>query len=166
MPSHPGLAWVVGALDAAGTSRRAASIRPTRTFVSHGHGTLMTPSFSGRSSSRAVWSAITGMLDLCGVLLPIAPRKASRRYVKGSMREASSDSSVGVQQGWGQSIPAKNCGLVLPLLAEVLGSQILGNLSRFSARSHTSLSTILVIRTRPDRGRGPYRCRYRVNQGE
>ena len=43
------------------------------------------------------------------------------------MREASSDSSVGAQQGWGQSIPAKNCGLVLPLLTEVLGCQILGN---------------------------------------
>ena len=37
-------------------------------------------------------------------------------------------------------------------------------LSRFSVRSHTSLLIILTIRARPDRGRGPYRRRYRVNR--
>src|SRR5918994_7089888 len=38
------------------------------------------------------------------------------------------------------------------------------NLSRFSARSHTSLLVILVIRAQPDTEGGPCRHRYRVNQ--
>ena len=61
----------------AGASMRASSIRSTRTFVSHGHGTLCTLSSCGLSST-AVVSAITGIFAFCGVLLPIAPRKASR----------------------------------------------------------------------------------------
>ena len=78
MLSHPVLVWVVDALDPAGTSRRAASIRFTRTFVSVGYGTPITPSFSGTSSSGAVCSVITGICAFCGFLLPIAPTKASR----------------------------------------------------------------------------------------
>jgi hypothetical protein len=39
-------------------------------------------------------------------------------------------------------------------------------LSRFSVRSHISLAIILSKRARPDRGRGPIRRRYRVNQDE
>jgi Transposase IS116/IS110/IS902 family len=52
------------------------------------------------------------------------------------------------------------------LVLGVVFSEVPTNLSRFSARSHTSLLVILVIRPRPDRGRGPNRRRYRVNQGE
>jgi hypothetical protein len=79
------------------------------------------------------------------------------RHAKGNMHNAHSGSSVVLQQGWGQSVPAKNCGPFPPLFTEVLGSRILGSpyksqpiLSRFSAHSHTSLLVILVIRARPD----------------
>jgi hypothetical protein len=49
------------------------------------------------------------------------------RHAKGNVHNARTGSSVVVQQGWGQSVPAKKCGLVPPLLTEVLGSRILGS---------------------------------------
>ena len=55
---------------------RAVSMWPTRSSIEQGHGTLRTPS-SPRVPS-VVESEITGMCPICGVLLPIAPRKASR----------------------------------------------------------------------------------------
>jgi hypothetical protein len=54
---------------------RAASIRSTRALVSHGHGTLITPSFSGRPSPRAVESSITGTSAVCGAPLPMAAQE-------------------------------------------------------------------------------------------
>jgi hypothetical protein len=69
----------------------------------HGHGTLMTPS-SGRPPSSAVESAITGMLALCGVLLPMAPTKASRTPSSslGARSSRSAPSSSSSTTLWGR----------------------------------------------------------------
>jgi hypothetical protein len=79
----------------------------TRTFVSHGQGTLCTPSFSGISSSVDVESAITGISAFCGVLLPIAPTKASRTPLSTLgvriKRCAPSSSSSTTPVGWESS---------------------------------------------------------------
>jgi hypothetical protein len=61
-----------------GTARTAASILCRRALVSHGHGTLSACP-SGRASSRALVSAITGVLAHEGSLLPMAPRWHPRR---------------------------------------------------------------------------------------
>jgi hypothetical protein len=69
------------------------------------------------------------------------------------MHNAYSGSSVVVQQGWGESVPAKNRVSFLPHSPKCLVgafSEVPTNLSRFSARSHISLLVIVVIRARPD----------------
>jgi hypothetical protein len=43
------------------------------------------------------------------------------------MHNAHSGLSVVVQQGWGESVPAKDCGLFPPPFTEVLGRLILGS---------------------------------------
>src|SRR5215217_7810150 len=60
-----------------GAPARTASILSTSLLVSNGHGTLSACP-SGRASSRAVVSAITGTRALCRTLSPMAPTNASR----------------------------------------------------------------------------------------
>jgi len=73
------------------------------------------------------------------------------------MHNAYSGSSVVVQHWWGETIPAKTVVSFVPYSPKFLAggfSDVPTNLSRFSARSHTSLLVILVIRARPDTGKG------------
>jgi hypothetical protein len=75
----------------------------------------------------------------------------------GTLHNAYSGSSVVVQQWWGETIPAKTVVSFLPYSPNCSAggfSDVPTNLSRFSARSHTSLLVILAISARPDTGKG------------
>jgi hypothetical protein len=66
------------------------------------------------------------------------------RHAKGDMYNARSGSSVVVQQGWGQSVRPKKCGLVPPLFTEVLSRCILG--SPHKSQQILSLLLYIVVR--------------------